>query len=67
MAKPADDLAPRPERFEQPLDAIELVRQEPSEAAIAARLEAGESLEQIAASIAAARVQDEMSAAAKSN
>ena len=42
--------------FTQPIDAIELVRVEPSDAAIQARLDAGETLADIAASIAIAQL-----------
>lgn len=57
MAKtPTNDQPPRPERFEQPLDAIELVRTGPSDEVIQARIEAGETLDDIAASIAIAEI-----------
>ena len=42
--------------FTQPADAIELVRTEPSDAEIAARLDAGETLDDIAASMAIAEM-----------
>lgn len=56
----SDDDARTPEAeaayFTQPIDATTFVRHEPSDAEIDARLEAGETLESIAAEIAAARV-----------